>query len=134
VTVVGVPATRSFSTSNPWMWSWSAWSLVTVRVSCSPTARSTVVGAGVTVEPLTVMAMVRPDALELDDEDADEEDEDDDEEVDEVLVVDVLLMAGSSPELPHAASARAMGAASAAHVSGARRVIFVTNPSLDSGF
>jgi hypothetical protein len=50
---------------------------------------------------------------------------------------DALLVAGSSPELPHAARPSVRGnarASPAAYVRGARSVIFVTNPSLNSAF
>jgi hypothetical protein len=110
-----------------------------VSVSFSPTARSTVAGAGVTFVPVTVMSMVRPAGLEL--------------LVDELLVdelellleelgvvvaeVDELVVAGSSPALPQAVRPRVRGSARAspaAYVRGARGVIFVTNPSLNSAF
>jgi hypothetical protein len=112
------------------MCSWSAWSLVTVRVSFSPTPRSTVVGAGATFEPVTVMSMVRPAGLELLLDEVEELDE-----LDEVMLLELLvpLVPGSSPELPHAVRVRAR-ASPTAYRRGVRGVIFVTNPSLDSAF
>ena len=62
--------------SNPCTWSWSAWSLVTVRVIVSPTPSSTVRGAGVTRLPVTVTVTVRCAGLledDADDEPADDE-------------------------------------------------------------
>lgn len=89
------------------------------------------VGAGVTFDPVTVMTMVRPAGLELLDELGELSDVDEVEELVEELVV--TLGAASPPEPPHAASVRAR-ARPVAHGMGARRVIFVTNPSLDSAF
>jgi len=81
-----------------------------------------------------VMSMVRPVGLEL----VLDELELLLEELDVVVAdVDEPVVPGSSPELPHAARPRVSGSARAspaACVRGARRVIFVTNPSLNSAF
>ena len=60
VIVDGTPALSLPSTSKPWAWISSSWSLVTTRVSVSPFLRSTVEGAGVTFLPLIVMVIDRP--------------------------------------------------------------------------
>jgi hypothetical protein len=110
------------------MCSWSAWSLVTVSVSFSPTARSTVDGAGVTLLPVTVMPIVRPAGLLDDDEDDDAEDVD---ELEEVADVDDEVLVAASSDPPQAARDRA-SASPAPYEIGRRSVIFVTNPSLNS--
>jgi hypothetical protein len=88
-----------------------------------------VAGGGVTVDPLTVMVMLRPAGLELDDDDEEDDDDDDEGLEDEVLVLPVE----PSPEVPQALSTSAT-ASPAAYVTATRGVIFVTNASLDSAF
>jgi hypothetical protein len=85
------------------------------------------------------MSMVRPAALELLDEPDELEALELLEEVAEGVVEEEveLPVPASSPELPHAARPRVSGRARAsptAYPRGARSVIFVTNPSLDSAF
>jgi hypothetical protein len=83
------------------------------------------------LEPVTVMSMVRPAGLALLLELVGLTEV---EEVDEVLLEPVVVLdPGSSPEPPQAVRARAR-ASPAAYVIGTRGVIFVTKPSLNSGF
>src|SRR4051794_4508475 len=108
------------------MCSSSAWSLVTVRVNDSPTPRSTVLGAGDTLVPVTVTTSVRPlELLEV----LDEEDEED--EVEDELEDELVLVPAGSPPPPQAVRDMARASA-AAYQIGTCRVIFVTNGSLDS--
>ena len=92
-------------------------------------------GAGLTFEPVTVMAMVRPAGLELDELEPDDVVELAPDDVVEVLLLGLVGPGdpASSPVLPQAATVSTR-ASPAAYDRGARGVIFVTNPSLDSAF
>jgi len=83
---------------------------------------------GDTLLPVTVMAMVRPAVEVLEVPDAPEV-------LDEELDGDPVVVptAGSSPDPPQAVRDTAR-ASPAAYERGTRRVIFVTNPSLNSAF
>jgi hypothetical protein len=83
----------------------------------------------VTFDPVRVMTMVRPAALELELDGLDDVGDD----VVAGLVEELLVAAdpASSPAAPQAVSTRAR-ARPAAHGTGPHSVIFVTNPSLNS--
>jgi hypothetical protein len=125
--------------SKPCTCSWSAWSLVTVRVMVSPTPSSIVRGAGVTRLPRIVTATVRwAGELEdgggaLDEDGADEDAADEDGAVTEGLVApEDVPDVGAAP--PPQAATPATRATHPAYRRIVGHVILVTIRSLDRPF